>query len=171
MPDTAVSFLPASAQRVADLLAAIGHDRPVVMLPETGKTSAEAAAGLGCSVAEIAKSIVFRRLSDDAAVMVVASGANRVDENKVAAIVGELGRADAKFVKERIGYAIGGVCPIGHVGETVMLIDEDLLKFDSLWAAAGHPHAVFNLTPQQLLRMTGAPVADVALRPDGAAQR
>ncbi len=156
--------LPDTVQRVAGLLAALGHDKPVTMLPATGKTSAEAAAGLGCSVAEIAKSIVFRRLSDDAPVMVVASGANRVDEQKVAAIVGELGKADPKFIKERIGYAIGGVCPIGHVQKTVMLIDADLLKLNSLWAAAGHPHAVFNLTPQQLLAMTGAPVADVALR-------
>ncbi|AEK64068.1 YbaK/EbsC family protein [Collimonas fungivorans] len=159
-----MNTLPDSAQRVADLLAAMGHDKQVVMLPETGKTSAEAAAGLGCSVAEIAKSIVFRRLLDDAAVMVVASGSNRVDEAKVAALVGPLGKADARFVKERIGYAIGGVCPIGHVGKTVMLIDEDLLELNSVWAAAGHPHAVFNLTPQQLVAMTAAPVADVALR-------
>lgn len=159
-----MTTLPDSAQRVADLLAAIGHDKQVVMLPETGKTSAEAAAGLGCSVAEIAKSIVFRRLIDDAAVMVVASGSNRVDEAKVAALVGPLGKADARFVKERIGYAIGGVCPIGHVGKTVMLIDQDLLELNSVWAAAGHPHAVFNLTPQQLVTMTAAPVADVALR-------
>lgn len=164
MLDNAPAALPDTAQRVADLLAALGHDKPVVLLPATGKTSAEAAAGLGCSVAEIAKSIVFRRVSDDAAVMVVASGANRVDEQKVAAIVGALGKADAKFVRERIGYAIGGVCPIGHLHKSVMLIDEDLLKFDSVWAAAGHPHAVFNLTPRQLLAMTGAPVADVALR-------
>lgn len=164
MHDQTLEKLPGSAQRVADLLAAIGHDKPVVMLPETGKTSAEAAAGLGCTVAEIAKSIVFRRLSDDAAVMVVASGINRVDEHKVAAVVGPLGRADAKFVKTKIGYAIGGVCPIGHVEKTVMLIDEDLMKLDSVWAAAGHPHAVFNLTPQQLVAMTGAPLADVALR-------
>jgi prolyl-tRNA editing enzyme YbaK/EbsC (Cys-tRNA(Pro) deacylase) len=156
--------LPESAQRVADLLNSLGHDKPVVMLPETGKTSAEAAAGLGCSVAEIAKSIVFRRVSDGAAVLVVASGVNRVDEKKLASIVGELGKADAKFVKERIGYAIGGVCPIGHIGKTLMLVDEDLLKLNSIWAAAGHPHAVFNLTPQQLLAMTGAPIADVALR-------
>lgn len=154
--------LPDTTQRVADLLAALGHDRPIVMLPTSGKTSAEAAAGLGCSIAEIAKSIVFRRVADDAAVMVVASGANRVDERKVAAIVGALGRADASFVKQRTGYTIGGVCPIGHAGPTVMLIDRDLLKFDSIWAAAGHPHAVFNLTPAQLLAMTAAPVADVA---------
>jgi len=156
--------LPDTAQRVADLLAALGHDKPVVLLPASGKTSAEAAAGLGCGVAEIAKSIVFRRLSDDAAVMVIASGANRVDEQKVTAIVGAVGRADARFVKERIGYAIGGVCPIGHLEKTLMLIDQDLLQLGSVWAAAGHPHAVFNLTPQQLVAMTGAQVADVALR-------
>lgn len=156
--------LPDSSQRVAALLTRIGHDKSIVMLAESGKTSAEAAAGLGCSIAEIAKSIVFRRLADDAAVMVVASGANRVDEQKVAAIVGTLGRADAKFVKARTGYTIGGVCPIGHAGPTVMLIDRDLLKLDSIWAAAGHPHAVFNLTPAQLVAMTAAPVADVALQ-------
>lgn len=156
--------LPETAQRVAHLLQSLGHDQPVVMLPETGKTSAEAAAGLGCEVAEIAKSIVFRRLHDDAAVMVVASGINRVDESKVAALVGPLGKADARFVKEKIGYAIGGVCPIGHLEKTVMLIDEDLLSYPHVWAAAGHPHAVFKLTPQQLRNMTGAPVADVALR-------
>lgn len=156
--------LPDSSQRVAALLTRIGHDKSIVMLAESGKTSAEAAAGLGCSIAEIAKSIVFRRLADDAAVMVVASGANRVDEQKVAAIVGPLGRADAKFVKARTGYTIGGVCPIGHAGPTVMLIDRDLLKLDSIWAAAGHPHAVFNLTPAQLVAMTAAPVADVALQ-------
>ncbi|TPQ26601.1 MULTISPECIES: YbaK/EbsC family protein [Cupriavidus] len=154
--------LPESAHRVASLLAGIGHDRPVVMLPATGKTSAEAAAGLGCSVAEIAKSIIFRRLEDDAPVLVIASGSNRVDEAKVAARVGALGKADAKFVREKTGYAIGGVCPIGHAVAPVMLLDQDLFRYESLWAAAGHPHAVFNLTPQQLQQMTGAEVADVA---------
>ena len=156
--------LPETAQRVADLLRAIGHAQPIVLLPATGKTSAEAAAGLGCSIAEIAKSVVFRRLSDDAAVMVVASGANRVDEGKVAALLGALGKADAKFVKEHTGYAIGGVCPIGHAKKVIVLVDSDLLRFDSIWAAAGHPHAVFNLTPRQLLAMTGAAVAEIAVR-------
>lgn len=156
--------LPDTARRVAGLLAELGHDQPVVMLPASGKTSAEAAAGLGCSVAEIAKSIVFRRLADDAAVMVVASGINRVDEAKVAALIGPVGRADASFVKQRTGYTIGGVCPIGHAGPTVMLVDRDLLRFGSIWAAAGHPHAVFKLTPAQLVAMTAAPVADIALQ-------
>lgn len=154
--------LPESAQRVARLLAELGHDKPIVMLPSTGKTSAEAAAGLGCSVAEIAKSIVFRRLDDDAPVVVIASGSNRVDEAKVAARVGALGKADARFVREKTGYAIGGVCPIGHAVAPVMLLDRDLFRYDSLWAAAGHPHAVFNLTPRQLQAITGAEVADVA---------
>jgi prolyl-tRNA editing enzyme YbaK/EbsC (Cys-tRNA(Pro) deacylase) len=157
------SKLPESAERVAQLLRNLGHDKPVVMLPSTGKTSHEAAQNLGCDVAEIAKSIVFRRLEDDAAVMVIASGKDRIDETKVAALVGAVGKADARFVKEKIGYAIGGVCPIGHVQQTVILIEENLLGYDSVWAAAGHPHAVFNLTPAQLQAMTGAPTADVRL--------
>jgi len=154
--------LPDTAQRVADLLASIGHDKPVVLLPATGRTSAEAAASLGCDVAHIAKSIVFRRVADDAAIMIIASGADRIDEAKVAALVGPIGKADARFVKERIGYAIGGVCPIGHASESVILIDQKLFGFDSVWAAAGHPHAVFNLTPAQLQAMTAAPKVDVA---------
>lgn len=154
--------LPDTAQRVADLLASIGHDKPVVMLPATGRTSAEAAASLGCDVAHIAKSIVFRRVADDAAIMIIASGADRIDEAKVAALVGPIGKADARFVKERIGYAIGGVCPIGHASKSVILIDQKLFGFDSVWAAAGHPHAVFNLTPAQLQAMTDAPKVDVA---------
>jgi len=159
-----IDTLPDTARRVALLLREREHGNAVVLLPETGKTSAEAAAGLGCSVAQIAKSILFRRREDDAPVLVVASGANRVDKMKVAAKVGEIARADAKFVREKTGYAIGGVCPIGHATLPLTLIDEDLLALDSLWAAAGHPHAVFNLTPQELVALTGAPVADVALR-------
>ena len=154
--------LPESAQRVAALLRDLGHDKPVVMLPASGRTSAEAAASLGCDVAEIAKSIVFRRLADDVAVMVIASGADRIDEAKVAALAGAIGKADARFVKERIGYAIGGVCPIGHVNTSVILIDEKVFGFRSVWAAAGHPHAVFNLTPAQLQAMTGAPTVAVS---------
>ena len=166
---TPASFdsLPDSARRVALLLRERGHAKGIVMLAETGKTSAEAAAGLGCSVAEIAKSIIFRRVQDDVPVLVIASGSNRVDEAKVAARVGPLGKADAKFVREKTGYAIGGVCPIGHAVKPVMLLDADLFRYESVWAAAGHPHAVFNLTPQQLQAMTGAEVADVAQLPQG----
>jgi prolyl-tRNA editing enzyme YbaK/EbsC (Cys-tRNA(Pro) deacylase) len=157
--------LPEGVQRVQALLAAIGHDQPIVMLPASGRTSVEAAASLGCDVANIAKSIVFRRSADDAAVMVIASGADRIDEAKVAAIVGPIGKADARFVKERIGYAIGGVCPIGHASASLILIDQKVFGFDSVWAAAGHPHAVFRLTPGQLQAMTGAPSADLAQAP------
>ena len=160
----AQAALPDGVQRVAALLRAIGHDKEVVMLPAAGRTSAEAAASLGCDVAEIAKSIVFRRLADDAAVMVIASGADRIDEAKVAGLAGPIGKADAKFVKEKIGYAIGGVSPIGHAHQSVILIDQNIDKFASVWAAAGHPHAVFNLTPDQLRAMTGAPTVDVALK-------
>ncbi len=134
---------------MALLLESHGYAKPIVMLPETGRTSAEAAAGLGCAIAQIAKSIIFRRLGDDAPVLVIASGANRVDEAKVAAHVGALGKADARFVREQTGYAIGGVCPIGHATPPVTLIDADLLELDSLWAAAGHPHAVFKLSPAE----------------------
>lgn len=164
MSPESLAALPESAQRVARLLLEIGHDKPVVVLPQTGKTSAEAAAGLGCEVAQIAKSIIFWRAADNAPVLVIASGANRVDEAKVAEQVGALAKADAKFVRDNTGYAIGGVCPIGHAVKPVMLLDADLFNYDSLWAAAGHPHAVFNLTPQQLADMTGAPVVDVAQR-------
>ncbi|WP_199029618.1 YbaK/EbsC family protein [Ralstonia sp. ASV6] len=156
--------LPESAQRVADHLRTLGYEKDIVMLPATGKTSAEAAAGLGCSVAEIAKSIIFRRAKDDVPVLVIASGTNRVDEAKVSAHVGALAKADAKFVREKTGYAIGGVCPVGHAVKPVMLLDQDLFQYASVWAAAGHPHAVFNLTPAELEAMTGAPVADIAQR-------
>ncbi|WP_186017551.1 YbaK/EbsC family protein [Burkholderia gladioli] len=161
---TPIDQLPDSARRVALLLRERGHEHGVVILDETGRTSAEAAAGLGCQVAQIAKSILFRRASDGAPVLVIASGANRVDERKVAAHVGEIGRADAKFVRDHTGYAIGGVCPIGHLVEPVTLIDKDLRAFDSLWAAAGHPHAVFELSPEELVSLTRAPVVDVAQR-------
>lgn len=158
--------LPQSALRVARLLSELGHDKPVVMLPDSGKTSAEAAAGLGCQVAQIAKSIIFRRISDDAPVLVIASGVNRVDEAKVARHVGALAKADARFVREKTGYAIGGVCPIGHAVKPVCLLDEDLFRHGALWAAAGHPHAVFELSPAQLQAITQAPVANFALQAD-----
>jgi prolyl-tRNA editing enzyme YbaK/EbsC (Cys-tRNA(Pro) deacylase) len=155
--------LPDGVKRVAALLSEMQHDQPIVMLSESGKSAAQAAASLGCSVAQIAKSIVFRRLADDMAVMVVASGADRVDEDKVAALVGPIGKANARFVKEKIGYAIGGVCPIGHASATLVMIERNLFNFDSVWAAGGHPHAVFKLTPAQLQAMTGAASVDASL--------
>ncbi|MVW79130.1 YbaK/EbsC family protein [Bordetella sp. 02P26C-1] len=168
MSAESLAALPESAQRIAQLLETLGHEHPIVILPQSGRTSAQAAEGLGCVVGQITKSIIFRRLSDGAPVLVVTSGVNRVDETKVAAIVGDLGKADARFVREKTGFAIGGVCPIGHATRPVTLLDQDLFQYDVLWAAAGHPHAVFRLSPQQLAAMTDAPVADIALQPGSA---
>lgn len=150
-----------SAMKVVTFLAEAGHPHEVVMLPVTGRTAADAAAALGVELGQIAKSIVFRRKSDDAAVLVVTSGDLRVDEKKVAAIVGALGRADADFVKSATGFSIGGVSPVAHTTPPVMLIDAELFRFDEIWAAAGHPHAVFPLSPAELVELTGAETADV----------
>ena len=123
--------------------------------------TSEAADALGVSLGQIAKSVIFRRRADEAAVLVVTSGDRRVDEKRVAAITGPLGRADADFVKARTGFSIGGVSPLAHAWPCVTLIDRDLYRFDLIWAAAGHPNGVFRLAPQDLARLTGAPVADV----------
>jgi prolyl-tRNA editing enzyme YbaK/EbsC (Cys-tRNA(Pro) deacylase) len=149
---------------VARLLLELGHDKPVVVLPQTGRTSAEAAAGLGCEVAQIAKSIIFRRAADNAPVLVIASGANRVDEAKVAGLIGEpIGKADAAFVREATGYAIGGIPPLGHAQALVPLIDRDLLRYPVVYAAGGTPHAMFPIAPDALVRVSGGTPADVAL--------
>jgi prolyl-tRNA editing enzyme YbaK/EbsC (Cys-tRNA(Pro) deacylase) len=131
------------------------------MLDNSARTAQEAADALGIAVGQIAKSIIFRRKSDDAAVLVVTSGDRRVDEKKVEAHVGKVGRADADFVKSRTGFSIGGVSPVAHATPPVTLIDQDLLRFDVVWAAAGHPNGVFPLHPSDLQRLTGAPVVDV----------
>lgn len=158
-----------STQRVATLLQQAGHPHAPMMLDDAARTAQQAADGLGVALGQIAKSIVFRRKPDDAAVLVVTSGDRRVDEKKVQAIVCGLGqklsRADADFVKTKTGFAIGGVAPIGHLNTPVCLIDQDLLRFKTIWAAAGHPHAVFQLTPAQLQALTQAPLADVAQEP------
>jgi len=152
---------PEGVQRVARTLQDKGHPHPPVMLDGAARTAQEAADALGISVGQIAKSIIFRRKSDDAAVLVITSGDKRVDEKKVDAIVGKTGRADADFVKAKTGYSIGGVSPVAHATPPVTLIDRELFRFDEIWAAAGHPHGVFKLKPQDLERLTGAPVADV----------
>lgn len=153
--------LPDSVQRVARYLQDKGHPHGPVMLDGAARTAQQAADALGVGVGQIAKSIIFRRKSDDAAVLVITSGDRRVDEKKVDALVGKTGRADAEFVRSKTGYAIGGVPPVAHATPPVTLIDQDLLRFDEVWAAAGHPHGVFRLRPQDLTALTGAPVADV----------
>jgi prolyl-tRNA editing enzyme YbaK/EbsC (Cys-tRNA(Pro) deacylase) len=162
--------LPEGVQRVARALREQGHPHVPLMLDDAARTAQQAADALGIAVGQIAKSIIFRRKADDAAVLVITSGDRRVDEKKVAALVGQgggLGRADAEFVKSRTGYSIGGVSPIAHAQAPVTLIDRELFRFHEIWAAAGHPHGVFKLRPQDLERLTGAPVADVAQEPGG----
>lgn len=154
--------LPDGVQRVARHLLDAGHPHVPRMLDDACRTAQEAADVLGVAVGQIAKSIIFRRKADDVAVLVVTSGDRRVDEKKVDALVGKTGRADADFVKSRTGFSIGGVSPVGHVTKPVVLIDAELFRFETVWAAAGHPHAVFPLRPQDLPALTGgAPVADV----------
>ena len=151
-----------TALRTAQLLRDAGADARVVEFEQPTRTSAEAAAAIGCSVAEIAKSIVFRGKVSGLAVVVVASGDNRVSEKKVSAKVDEpLARADADFVRTATGYAIGGVAPIGHAQPVKLLIDEELKRFATVWAAGGTPYSVFPVTPDELARLTGAGWSDV----------
>ena len=152
---------PEGFVRVTQALAALGHPHPPRWLEVSARTSQEAADALGVQAGQIAKSVIFKRKSDAIAVLVVTSGDRRVDEAKVAALTGPLGRADAAFVKERTGFTIGGVAPLAHTSTPVTLIDRELFRFDILWAAAGHPNGVFSVSPQQLAALTGAPVADV----------
>ena len=150
-----------SIARVQDALRAAGLSNEVRELPDSTRSSAEAAAALGCSVAQIAKSVVFRSGSGRP-VLVVASGANRVDERKVEALLGDrLLRADADYVRERTGFAIGGVAPIAHATPPHVFLDEDLFAFDRVYAAAGTPFAVFALTPAELEALTGGRRADL----------
>jgi prolyl-tRNA editing enzyme YbaK/EbsC (Cys-tRNA(Pro) deacylase)/predicted Fe-S protein YdhL (DUF1289 family) len=153
--------LPEGVQRVAAVLQSHAHPHAPVMLEDAARTAQQAADALGVALGQIAKSIIFRRLSDDAAVLVITSGDRRVDQKKVEALVGPLGRADAAFVKAATGFTIGGVAPLAHAKPCVTLMDEDLFRFDDIWAAAGHPHAVFQLTPNQLCFMTGVNESNV----------
>jgi prolyl-tRNA editing enzyme YbaK/EbsC (Cys-tRNA(Pro) deacylase)/predicted Fe-S protein YdhL (DUF1289 family) len=153
--------VPEGVQRVVAALQARGHPHMPVLLDDAARTAQQAADALGIALGQIAKSIIFRRKSDDAAVLVVTSGDKRVDEKKVAALVGPLGRADADFVKAKTGFSIGGVPPIAHATPSVTLIDQELLRFEEIWAAAGHPHGVFKLRPHDLMHLSGAPLADV----------
>jgi prolyl-tRNA editing enzyme YbaK/EbsC (Cys-tRNA(Pro) deacylase) len=156
-----LTALPDGVRRVMVALQERGHTESPVMLEDAARTAQQAADALGIVVGQIAKSIIFRRKEDDAAVLVVTSGDRRVDEKKVEALVGKVGRADAEFVKSRTGFTIGGVAPVAHATPPVTLIDQDLFRFGEIWAAAGHPHAVFKLRPQDLEVLTQAPVADV----------
>ncbi len=149
-----------SVERVRAALVAAGHADTVQAFPEGTRSAAEAAAAVGCEVAQIAKSIIFR--AGERAVLVIASGANRVDTAKVDAATGfHVKRADGGWVRDVTGFAIGGVAPLGHLTPPVVLVDEDLFRFERVWAAAGSPMHVFATTPDDLLRLSGGRRADV----------
>jgi prolyl-tRNA editing enzyme YbaK/EbsC (Cys-tRNA(Pro) deacylase) len=153
---------PAIAPSALKVQAALGPSFKVLEFSESTKTAADAASAIGCAVDQIAKSLMFRALNSGKPVLVIASGPVRVDEGKVAALIGDaIKRADPEFVRDKTGFAIGGVPPIGHAERGYVLIDETLLRFPIVWAAAGTPNAVFSLTPSQLVAMTGGVVADV----------
>lgn len=159
-----------STERVVAALQAAGHDAAITVFADSTRTAADAAAAVGCTVGQIAKSLVFRTKGSARPVLVIASGGGRVDEAAVAtALADRLGgekilRADAAFVRDTTGFAIGGVAPVGHLTPPITVIDRDLLAYDTIWAAAGTPNAVFATTPASLLVITGGLVADIAAR-------
>ncbi len=155
--------LKPSAQRVQQAVEALGFNFTVTEYPESTRTAADAAAAIGCEVAQIAKSLIFRGATSQQAILVIASGINRVDEAKVGHLVGEdLLRADAEFVRAQTGYVIGGVPPVGHTQRLKTVIDRDLSKHAEIWAAAGTPNAVFRLTFPDLLVITHGQVSDIS---------
>ncbi|WP_254070525.1 YbaK/EbsC family protein [Acidisphaera sp. L21] len=153
-----------SVARVRAALLAAGHDDTIIAFPSGTRSAADAAAAIGCAVAQIAKSIVFR--AGDQAVIMVLSGAARVDAGKAAAAVGQaLSKATANFVRSATGFAIGGVSPVGHTAPCLMVLDESLRAIDPIWAAAGSPRHVFRTSAMRLSRLTGAAFADIAEEP------
>jgi prolyl-tRNA editing enzyme YbaK/EbsC (Cys-tRNA(Pro) deacylase) len=166
IPEVAMdSTLSASAKKVQDALLGFGLDCRVKELAESTRTADDAATAVGCHVGQIVKSLVFRGKSSGNAVFVLASGANRVDEKLLAAIVGEkIEKADPDFVREQTGFAIGGVSPVGHPVPLHTYLDEDLMGYQELWAAAGTPHALFSITPVQLCQVTSGQLVSIRKR-------
>lgn len=151
-----------SVRRVRAALEERGLAPEFVELERTARSAAEAAEALGCRVAQIVKSLVFRGAETGRPVLVLASGPNRVDEGEISILTREtIEKADAAFVREKSGFAIGGVPPVGHAELPVGFLDKDLMREEIVWAAAGHTHVVFGLGPEELLGATGARVARV----------
>jgi prolyl-tRNA editing enzyme YbaK/EbsC (Cys-tRNA(Pro) deacylase) len=158
--------LPDSARRVQQALRVAGISAQVLDLPQSTRTAIDAAAAIGCRVEQIAKSLVFRRVDSNRPVLIIASGPNRVDERLVSSYLStSIAKADADFVRSTTGFAIGGIPPLGHDLPIETLIDQDLLQLDTIWAAAGTPHAVFSINPHQLVRATGGRVLSIAAPP------
>ncbi len=154
--------LSRAAQSVQDVLRAKGLETRVVELSSSTRTAEDAARSIGCGVGQIVKSLVFRTRETGRAILVLASGVNRVNEKAVAGHVGEkIGKADAEFAREATGFAIGGIPPVGHVRAIETFIDEDLLAYDEVWAAAGTPNAVFCLKSSELQGLTGGTVISI----------
>ena len=154
--------LSSSAQKIQDFLAQSGYQLQVVELPDLTRTAVEAAQAIGCEVGQIVKSLIFKAKRSQKPVLVIASGSNRVDEKRIEAQIGEpLGKADAEFVRVQTGFAIGGVPPLGHRSPIQTFIDQDLFDYKEIWAAAGTPHAVFQLTPQILQELTGGQILEI----------
>ena len=154
--------LKPSAQRVQDALAVRGFNNQVVELAASTRTSIEAAEAVGCEVGQIAKSLIFKGKRSGKPILIIASGVNRVNEKRMKGYLGErLSRPDAEFVRTQTGFAIGGIPPLGHAASLDTYIDEDLFRFEQIWAAAGHPHALFQLTPDELEEMTCGRVVTV----------
>jgi prolyl-tRNA editing enzyme YbaK/EbsC (Cys-tRNA(Pro) deacylase) len=157
-----MSELSANAQRVQSVLQSFGSNAVIKEYPEACRTSAEAAVVLGCTVAQIAKSVIFKGEASGESILVITSGANRVDTSKVAALAGEKpGKADADFVREHTGFVIGGVAPLAHAKPGKVFFDRDLLQFERVFPAGGTPQAMFSIEPNELLRISGAALADV----------
>ncbi len=155
--------LSPSAQKVQDALLARGFTYQVTESEQVTRTAAEAAEVVGCTVGQIAKSLVFRGVASGQPILVIASGANRVNEAQIGQHVGEpIGKANAQFVREQTGFAIGGIPPLGHLQPLTIFVDQDLLQYPEIWAAAGTPHALFRLDLQDLAAMTGGWVVAVA---------
>lgn len=148
--------LSPSAQKIQDLLTEQGYNLTVIEHVESTRTAQEAADRAGCTLGQITKSLIFRGRDSGKPILVLTSGANRVNEKRIAEYAGEhIGRADADFVRAVTGFAIGGVPPLGHAQEMETYLDEDLLQYATIWAAAGTPNAIFELTPAELQSMTG----------------
>jgi prolyl-tRNA editing enzyme YbaK/EbsC (Cys-tRNA(Pro) deacylase) len=154
--------LSGSARKVQEALEMRGFSSNVVELPDSTRTAREAAQAIGCRVEQIVKSLVFKGQRTNRPILVVASGTNRVNEQRLSELAAEpIEKADADFVRERTGFVVGGVPPIGHTEHLETFIDADLLRYGELWAAAGTPHAVFQLTPAELEAMTGGRIVSI----------
>lgn len=158
-----IDQLSSRARKVQQVLESLGMPLKVIEMPDSTRTAQEAAQAVGCQVGQIVKSLVFKTKRTRRPILVVASGQNRVNEKKLEALLGEpLGKADADFVRENTGFAIGGVPPVGHLQPLETYVDKDLLQYEKIWVAAGTPRSIFCLTPADLVKITAGKVVDIS---------